>query len=254
MNIPLMCSLNISPESWIQLISGFGAVVVALLAIIHGNKNSRKALGQQNRILEYQHNEKKLDEYRKCLSDNMELLNVVDAFSPLVAVSHSDYSRTKQDIISRKAKISTYDLRFRYLFGADCNTVLYDKYCNSWDLATTQLSSVSDVMLSYVNYLSEFSSKIEILKNIRQQISVYEQMKLTDIDNASFYQLEIVKLQNEQKEVTVFISKNKEIVDEYIAVITNQLNDMRAYTSNLHNLSMKIIHEKERQVKALLEK
>ena len=126
------------------------------------------------------------------------------------------------------------------------------KYCNSWDLATTQLSSVSDVMLSYVNYLSEFSSKIEILKNIRQQISVYEQMKLTDIDNASFYQLEIVKLQNEQKEVTVFISKNKEIVDEYIAVITNQLNDMRACTSNLHNLSMKIIHEKERQVKALL--
>lgn len=42
MNIPLMYCLNISPDSWIQLFSGFGAVVVALLAIIHGNKNSRK--------------------------------------------------------------------------------------------------------------------------------------------------------------------------------------------------------------------
>ena len=68
-----MCCLNISPDSWIQLVSGLGAVVVALLAIIHGNKNSRKALDQQNRIIQYQHNEKRLDEYNGCLRDNPRL-------------------------------------------------------------------------------------------------------------------------------------------------------------------------------------
>ena len=41
------------------------------LAIIHGNKNSRKVLKQQNKIQEYRHNEKKLAEYRKCLSETV---------------------------------------------------------------------------------------------------------------------------------------------------------------------------------------
>ena len=120
MNIPLMCNLNISPESWIQLVSGLGAVVVALLAIIHGNKNSRKALLQQNRIIQYQHNERRLDDYNGCLRDNLELLNFVDVVGPMVYMSHADYSQTKRDICSRKSKIYSYDLRFKYLFSNGC--------------------------------------------------------------------------------------------------------------------------------------
>lgn len=84
--------INISPESWIQLISGFGAVVVALLAIIHGNKNNRKAMEHQNGIIRYQHNEKRLDEYNECLRENLELLNFVDVVGPMVYMSNEDYS------------------------------------------------------------------------------------------------------------------------------------------------------------------
>ena len=51
MNMLLTYFNDISPDSWIQLVSGLGAVVVAFMAIIHGNKNSRKALEQQNGIL-----------------------------------------------------------------------------------------------------------------------------------------------------------------------------------------------------------
>ena len=61
MHLPLNCRMDISLDSWMQLFSGLAAVVVAIMAIIHGNKNSRKAIQQQNKILEYQHNEKKLD-------------------------------------------------------------------------------------------------------------------------------------------------------------------------------------------------
>lgn len=72
MNMLLTYFNDISPDSWIQLVSGLGAVVVAFMAIIHGNKNSRKALEQQNRIIQYQHNEKRLvmKELRGRLLDN----------------------------------------------------------------------------------------------------------------------------------------------------------------------------------------
>ena len=120
--MPLNCSMDISIEAWTQLFSGLAAVIVAIMAIIHSNKNGREIIQQQNRILEYQHNEKRLDEYRKCLTDNMELLNAVEAYSPLVSICHSDYPRTKHEIVSHKSRIYTCDLRYRYFANS---VVLY---------------------------------------------------------------------------------------------------------------------------------
>lgn len=254
MDLLLEDFMNISPDSWIQLISGLAAVVVAIMAIIHGNKNSRKAVQQQNRILVYQHNEKKLDEYRKCLTDNMNLLNAVETYSPLVSVRHSDYSQTKHAILSRKAMIYTYDLRFRYLFeSADCPPLIVE-YRKHWNLGTAQLTLVLDTMMDYVGYLSEFASNMEILKNVRQQISIYERMIQVDSVNASSYLTEITKLQQEQVQLAKFMSRNKEQVDIYLASIKGKLDDMGVHVLNLHKLTMQVIAEKEEQLKRLLEK
>lgn len=253
MNIILSYCRNISPESWIQLVSGLGAVVVALLAIIHGNKNSRKALEQQSRILEYQHNEKKLDEYRKCLTDNMELLNAVEAFGPLVTIRHADYSQAKHDIVSRKAKIYTCDLRYRYLFESAGTTTLLQEYRKHWDLSTAQLTIVLDTMMEHVNYLSEFSSKMEILKNVRQQIGIYERMIQVDSINAQSYMKELAKLQEEQANLTDFISHFQETVDMHLESIKGKLEELKAHTLNLHQLTIKLIAEKVEQVKTLLD-
>lgn len=202
--MPLNCLMDISPDSWMQLFSALSAVVVAIMAIIHSNKNNRRAIQQQNRILEYQHNETKLDEYRKCLTDNMELLNAVEAYSPVVSICHSDYSRIKHEIVSHKSRIYTCDLRYRYLFESSGSTPIIQEYRKCWDLSTAQLSLGLDTMMEYVNYLSEFASKIEIMKNLRQQVTLYERMSEVDTNNSSSYLNENTKLQQEQDKLSKF--------------------------------------------------
>lgn len=245
MNIPLMCTLNISPETWIQLGSGLGAVVVALLAIIHGNKNSRKALLQQNRIIQYQHNERRLDEYNGCLRDNLELLNFVDVVGPMVYMSHADYSQTKREICSRKSKIYSYDLRFKYLFsnGGLGKTCLLKEYEASWDEATKTLSVLLDKMLDYVNYLSQFAAENEIMKNKNQQIEIYSRMIELDMNNSSQYSLEIESLRSELIELSLRQSKFKDTVDKFTEDIQVLINELRNQSVVLFQLSQQVMKE-----------
>lgn len=245
MNMLLTCYNGISPESWIQLVSGLGAVVVALLAIIHGNKNSRKALQQQNRIIQYQHNERRLDEYNGCLRDNLELLNFVDVVGPMVYMSHEDYSQTKREICSRKSKIYSYDLRFKYLFsnGDLDKTSLQKEYEACWDHSTKTLSELLDKMLDYVNYLSQYASETEILKIKNQQIEIYSRMMELDMNNSSQYSLEIERLRNELIELSLHQSKFKDTVDKFTGDIHELINELRNQSVLLFQFSQQLMKE-----------
>ena len=246
-----MTFINISPETWIQLVSGLGAVVVALLAIIHGNKNSRKALLQQNRIIQYQHNEKRLDEYNGCLRDNLELLNFVDVVGPMVYMSHADYSQTKREICFRKSKIYSYDLRFKYLFSNEDldKTNLQKEYEACWDQATKTLSELLDKMLDYVNYLSQYASETEILKIKNQQIEIYSRMMELGMNNSSQYSLEVERLKNEFNELSLQQSKFKDTVDKFTEDIQVLINELRNQSVVLFQLSQQLM--KELQVRLL---
>lgn len=220
-------------------------MVVALLAIIHGNKNSRKALEQQNRSIQYQHNEKRLDEYNECLRDNLELLNFVDVVGPTVYMSHADYSQTKREICSRKSKIYSYDLRFKYLFsnsGLD-KTSLQKKYDASWEQATTTLSVLLDKMLDYVDYLSQCAAESEIMKNNNRQIEIYARMIELDVNNSSQYSLEIERLRTEQIELSLQQSKFKNTVDKFTDDIQVLINELRNQSVVLFQLSHQLMNE-----------
>lgn len=245
MDMLLTCYNGISPESWIQLVSEFGAVVVALLAIIHGNNNSRKALQQQNKIIQYQHNERRLDEYNGCLRDNLELLNFVDVVGPMVYMSHADYSQTKREICSRKSKIYSYDLRFKYLFsnGGLDKTNLLKEYEVSWDQATKTLSVLLDKMLDYVNYLSKYAAENEILKIKNRQIEIYSRMMELDMNNSSQYSLEVERLRNELIELSLRQSKFKDTVDKFTEDIQVLINELRNQSVVLFQLSQQVMKE-----------
>ncbi len=220
-------------------------MVVALLAIIHGNKNSRKALEQQNRIIRYQHNEKRLDEYNGCLRDNLELLNFVDVVGPMVYMSHEDYSQTKREICSRKSKIYSYDLRFKYLFsnGSLDKASLLKEYEVSWEQATKTLSVLLDKMLDYVNYLSQYAAENEIMKNNNQQIEIYSRMIEMDMNNSSQYSLEIERLSTEQIDLSLRQSKFKDTVDKFTDDIQVLINELRNQSVVLFHLSQQLMKE-----------
>lgn len=241
----LSCSLDISIVSWIQLFSGLAAVIVAWMAIIHGNKNSRIALEQQNRIIQYQHNERRLDEYNGCMRDNLELLNFVDVVGPMVYMSHADYSQTKREICSRKSKIYSYDLRFKYLFsnGGLDKTNLQKEYEACWDQATKTLSELLDKMLDYVNYLSQSAAENEIMKNNNRQIESYLRMIELDMNNSSQYSLEIERLRNELIDLSLRQSKLKDNVDKFTDDIHELINKLRNQSVVLFQLSQQFMKE-----------
>ncbi len=233
------------------MISGLGAVVVALLAIMHGNRNSRKALEQQNRIIQYQHNEKRLDEYNACLRDNLELLNFVDVVGPMVYMSHEDYSQTKREICSRKSRIYSYDLRFKYLFsneGLD-KTSMQKEYETHWDQATNTLSVLLDKMLDYVDCLSQCAAEYEIMKNNNRQIEIYSRMIELETNNSTQYSLEIERLRNELIEQSLRQSKLKGTVDKFTDDIQVLINELRNQSVVLFQLSQQLM--KELQVRLL---
>ena len=65
---------SLSNDSWLNFwgsySSGIFAVVVGYLAIIYSNRNSEKAILQQEKLLIRQQNIKKLDDYNNCLKNN----------------------------------------------------------------------------------------------------------------------------------------------------------------------------------------
>lgn len=244
------CINDIPIESWVELISSFAAVVVALMAIIHSNKNSRESLEQQNEVLKYQHNEKKLDEYNRCLRDNLELLNVADLLGPIVFISHADYSLTKREICTRKSKIYSYDLRYKYMFSdheVDIKNLLVE-YDSKWDRATKSLSDLLDKMLEYVEYLSRFASENEILKNVVQQIHIYSRMMEIDKMNSAHYASEIERLRNEQFELSSRQSNFRDDVDKYTDDIQLSINSLQEQSAALFRLSQNVIAELKRQL------
>ncbi len=245
MTIVLISLLNISLAAWIQLFSGLAAVVVACLAIIHGNKNSKDALVQQNMTLIHQYNEKKLDEYNRCLRENIELLNVADVLGPMVSISHTDYSLTKHEICLLKSKIYSYDLRYKYLFSNQEVNIknLMTEYDNKWEQAITTLSALLDKMLEYVDYLSQFAAENEIIKNVVQQIEIYSRMAEIDKMKQSQYSSEINRLRVEQFELSSHHSNFKEEIDKYTGDIQKAVNLLRDQSAVLLYLSQNVIAE-----------
>ena len=87
---------NLSNDSWLNFwgrhSSGIFAVAVGYLSIIYTHRNSEKAILQQEKLLIRQQNIKKLDDYNKCLKNNLALLNIVDVMGITVGLDHQNIS------------------------------------------------------------------------------------------------------------------------------------------------------------------
>lgn len=100
---------SISKETWLNFwgsyCGGLFAIIIGFLAIVHSNRNSEKAINQQYMLLQQQHKEKRLDEYNKCLRNNLELMNAVDVVGITVAIDHDHLSTSKAEIVKNNTSL-----------------------------------------------------------------------------------------------------------------------------------------------------
>ena len=130
---------NLSIDSWLSFwgsyCGGIFAAIVGYLAIIYSNRNSEKAIHQQEKQLIHQRLVKKLDEYNDCLKNNLELLNIVDIMGITVGIDYQNLSLAKKDVCRKKAQIYATDLQYRYVFEVDvprAKTDLEVQYDKAW--------------------------------------------------------------------------------------------------------------------------
>ena len=245
---------SISKETWLNFwgsyCGGLFAIIIGFLAIVHSNRNSEKAINQQYMLLQQQHKEKRLDEYNKCLRNNLELMNAVDVVGITVAIDHDHLSTSKAEIVKKKSLIFSYDLQYRYVFEVDSNnnkTEIEEKYNNCWIEAHSLLSNLLDVQLNFIVRISQNNAETHIKLNNQGIISALQRLiELSNNKNdIAKYQEKVAETNKELELIEASIRIYKNDVDAMTIEIKHLMDMLLVKAKELFDLSILLMKEKE---------
>lgn len=245
---------SISKEAWLNFwgsyCGGLFAIIIGFLAIVHSNRNSEKAINQQYMLLQQQHKEKRLDEYNKCLRNNLELMNAVDVVGITVAIDHDHLSTSKAEIVKKKSLIFSYDLQYRYVFEIDSNnnkTEIEEKYNNCWIEAHSLLSNLLDVQLNFIVRISQNNAETHIKLNNQGIISALQRLiELSNNKNdIAKYQEKVAETHKELELIEASIRIYKNDVDAMTIEIKHLMDMLLVKAKELFDLSILLMKEKE---------
>ena len=245
---------SISKETWLNFwgsyCGGLFAIIIGFLAIVHSNRNSEKAINQQYMLLQQQHKEKRLDEYNKCLRNNLELMNAVDVVGITVAIDHDHLSTSKAEIVKKKSLIFSYDLQYRYVFEVDSNnnkTEIEEKYNNCWIEAHSLLSNLLDVQLNFIVRISQNNAETHIKLNNQGIISALQRLiELSNNKNdIAKYQEKVAETHKELELIEASIRIYKNDVDAMTIEIKHLMDMLLVKAKELFDLSILLMKEKE---------
>ena len=245
---------SISKETWLNFwgsyCGGLFAIIIGFLAIVHSNRNSEKAINQQYMLLQQQHKEKRLDEYNKCLRNNLELMNAVDVVGITVAIDHDHLSTSKAEIVKKKSLIFSYDLQYRYVFEVDSNnnkTEIEEKYNNCWIEAHSLLSNLLDVQLNFIVRISQNNAETHIKLNNQGIISALQRLiELSNNKNdIAKYQEIVAETHKELELIEASIRIYKNDVDAMTIEIKHLMDMLLVKAKELFDLSILLMKEKE---------
>lgn len=245
---------SISKETWLNFwgsyCGGLFAIIIGFLAIVHSNRNSEKAINQQYMLLQQQHKENRLDEYNKCLRNNLELMNAVDVVGITVAIDHDHLSTSKAEIVKKKSLIFSYDLQYRYVFEVDSNnnkTEIEEKYNNCWIEAHSLLSNLLDVQLNFIVRISQNNAETHIKLNNQGIISALQRLiELSNNKNdIAKYQEKVAETHKELELIEASIRIYKNDVDAMTIEIKHLMDMLLVKAKELFDLSILLMKEKE---------
>jgi len=245
---------SISKETWLNFwgsyCGGLFAIIIGFLAIVHSNRNSEKAINQQYMLLQQRHKEKRLDEYNKCLRNNLELMNAVDVVGITVAIDHDHLSTSKAEIVKKKSLIFSYDLQYRYVFEVDSNnnkTEIEEKYNNCWIEAHSLLSNLLDVQLNFIVRIGQNNAETHIKLNNQGIISALQRLiELSNNKNdIAKYQEKVAETHKEIELIEASIRIYKNDVDAMTIEIKHLMDMLLVKAKELYDLSILLMKEKE---------
>lgn len=249
---------NLSIDSWLSFwgsyCGGIFATIVGYLAIIYSNRNSEKAILQQEKQLIHQRIVKKLDEYNDCLKNNLELLNIVDIMGITVGIDYQNLSLAKKDVCRKKAQIYATDLQYRYVFEVDvprAKTDLEVQYDKVWVNLRSKLSSLLDEELDLIERINQNHYDIQLKENHQQRLHLISEIlkQADDTTRREEYLHDEQSITQELEQLDKRINSYYKEVDTMLLSLKSSADQLNADTKLLFDLSILLLKEKERELK-----
>ena len=249
---------NLSIDSWLSFwgsyCGGIFATIVGYLAIIYSNRNSEKAILQQEKQLIHQRIVKKLDEYNDCLKNNLELLNIVDIMGITVGIDYQNLSLAKKDVCRKKAQIYATDLQYRYVFEVDvprAKTDLEVQYDKVWVNLRSKLSSLLDEELDLIERINQNHYDIQLKENHQQRLHLISEIlkQADDTTRREEYLHDKQSITQELEQMDKRINSYYKEVDTMLLSLKSSADQLNADTKLLFDLSILLLKEKERELK-----
>lgn len=223
---------NLSKEAWLgfwaSYITGIFAIVVGYYTIITTNKNSRRAIFQQNTILIRQKSDEIYNDIIEEIKQQVGLFNIVSFTANLISLNEDDVPHMKDDVLKRKSSIAERHLHWALIKNLYLTSKyvapLADEYNEVWNNATEKLENFVKLELQLFSVIDEIKIIEKALPILEQLLNKLKDKRLSygedSETNDLISQYEKQRLENLQKQHEAN-NRYKEIVSQIHKDIDN---------------------------------
>lgn len=248
---------SLTIDSWLSFwgsyCGGILAAIVGYLAIVYSNKNSEKAIRQQEKQLIHQRIVKKLDEYNDCLKNNLELLNTVDIMGVTMGIDYRNLSLAKKEVCRKRAQIYATNLQYRYVFEIDASQTKTDiqvQYDIAWGNSRSKLSNLLDEELDFIERVNQNHYDVQLKENHQQRLYLISEILKQECDKTrqEEYQYDLKSITQELEQLDKRIESYYKEIDAILISFKSSANQLETETKLLFDLSLLLLKEKESEL------
>lgn len=218
---------------WTNYTTGVFAVIVGYLAISFSNRNSERALRQQNMLLLKQDSDKIKEEIVKEIRIHNSLFNILDHCVTFIAINHDDIPGLNARVMHDRAKVNECRLNWNFIKQMYLSSHYLEEVVEEYDKCWGESVSILDEFLVLqTNLLLKVQEQGRAVHSIGlyDQILVNQKLKKNLSCHIDDEELEkeiqdTINGRDEQllikescvKEIDEMISKSKTFVDRILA-------------------------------------
>lgn len=233
---------------WGSYCCGLFAIVIGYLAIVHSNRNSKNAIDQQYELLKHQYNHYRLNECNQCIINNLEAISITEVNKTLFSIDYNNLPQSKSELLKIQSRIYTCDLNYNFIFALDCHGIsdVDRKYCTCWNEAKNIILDIIKLQMSIITRI-DINQKDITLKSLKQEClgRLYCLISNSGREEVEAYNKKIKQINDEIKHIESNIKNYNNEIDEMTNRLNNQISDAIHKSSELFNISVLFMKEKE---------
>lgn len=236
-------------EEWFSFWASYATSVVAIIVgyytIVSANRNSQKAIMQQNVILVRQKSDVIYKEIADEIKRHISLFNIVNFTSTILYMNEDDLSRSKEKVVEKKASIEERRLQWGLLRNMYlCSNSIWpitEEYDKIFREAVDKLVNYAKLELSIYNVIDDIKQSENIASLLNQLIDRTKERYAADSDNAPDVLLSKYEQQREEN-----LQRQYELNNRYkdvVAQIREEVNSLTVSQEAVMDSSAKFLSQ-----------